>query len=48
VPGVKTTGDSRKVAKAISAIAESIYVVATAGAFDVIAELVCESHDHFR
>jgi Lrp/AsnC family transcriptional regulator for asnA, asnC and gidA len=46
VPGVKTTGDSPQVAKAISAITESIYVVATAGAFNVIAELVCESHDH--
>ncbi len=44
--GIKTTTDSRKVAKAISALAESIYVVATAGAFDVIAELVCESHEH--
>ena len=44
--GIKTTVDSRKVAKAISALEESIYVVATAGAFDVIAELVCESHEH--
>jgi Lrp/AsnC family transcriptional regulator, regulator for asnA, asnC and gidA len=44
--GVKTTGDSRKVARAISALAESIYVVAAAGTFDVMAELVCESHEH--
>ncbi len=44
--GVKTNDDSRKVAKAIGALPESIYVVATAGPFDVIAELVCESHEH--
>lgn len=44
--GIKTQIDSRKVAKAIGALAESIYVVATAGPFDVIAELVCENHEH--
>ncbi len=44
--GIKTRDDSRKVAKAIGALAESVYVVATAGPFDVMAELVCESHEH--
>ncbi len=44
--GIKARGDSRKIAKAVGALPESIYVVATAGPYDVIAELVCESHEH--
>ncbi len=43
--GIKTRQDSRKVAKAIGALPEAIYVVATAGPFDLIAELVCESRE---
>lgn len=43
--GIKARGDSRRIAKAIAALPESIYVVATAGPYDVIAELVCESHE---
>jgi Lrp/AsnC family transcriptional regulator for asnA, asnC and gidA len=44
--GIKARGDSRKIAKAIGALPESIYVVATAGPYDVIAEIVCENHEH--
>ncbi len=44
--GIKTSGDSRKVARAISTLPESIYVVATAGPYDVVAELVCETREH--
>ncbi|MDE2305661.1 MAG: Lrp/AsnC family transcriptional regulator [Gammaproteobacteria bacterium] len=44
--GVKSRGDARRTARAISAIPESIYVVATAGVYDLLAEIVCESHEH--
>lgn len=43
--GIKARGDSRRIAKAIAALPESIYVVATAGPYDVIAELVCANHE---
>ena len=44
--GIRARGDSRRIAKAVGALPESIYVVATAGPYDVIAEIVCESHEH--
>ncbi len=44
--GIKARGDSRRIAKALGALPESIYVVATAGPYDVIAEIVCEDHAH--
>ena len=44
--GIRARGDSRRIAKAVAALPESIYVVATAGPYDVIAEIVCESHEH--
>ncbi|HUX73674.1 MAG TPA: Lrp/AsnC family transcriptional regulator [Steroidobacteraceae bacterium] len=43
---VRTSGDARKVAKEISGIPESIYVVATTGSFDLMVEIVCQSHEH--
>jgi Lrp/AsnC family transcriptional regulator, regulator for asnA, asnC and gidA len=42
--GLRVQGDTREVAKAISELNESIYVVATSGSFDVIAEIVSETH----
>ncbi|MCW2952738.1 MAG: transcriptional regulator, AsnC family [Conexibacter sp.] len=43
---VRTTGDMRRVADELSALDESIYVVATAGSFDLLAEVVCDDHEH--
>jgi Lrp/AsnC family transcriptional regulator for asnA, asnC and gidA len=44
--GVRTTGDMRRVADELSALDEAIYVVATSGSFDLIAEVVCADHEH--
>jgi Lrp/AsnC family transcriptional regulator, regulator for asnA, asnC and gidA len=44
--GVKVTGDLEAVADALAAMPEVDYVVVTAGSFDVLAEVVCESDDH--
>src|ERR1700749_5181370 len=38
--GLRVTGDTREAAARLAQIAEIEYVVATAGAFDVLAELV--------
>ncbi|HMJ35147.1 MAG TPA: Lrp/AsnC family transcriptional regulator [Baekduia sp.] len=43
--GLRVQGDSREVAKKISELHESIYVVATSGSFDVIAEIVGKTHE---
>jgi Lrp/AsnC family transcriptional regulator for asnA, asnC and gidA len=43
--GLRVQGDSREVAKKISELDESIYVVAISGSFDVIAEIVCKTHE---
>ncbi|MDX6639507.1 MAG: Lrp/AsnC family transcriptional regulator, regulator for asnA, asnC and gidA [Solirubrobacteraceae bacterium] len=43
--GLRVQGDSRKVAEQLSALPESIYVVAVSGTFDVIVELVCDSRE---
>jgi Lrp/AsnC family transcriptional regulator for asnA, asnC and gidA len=43
--GLRVQGDSRTVAEQLSALPESIYVVAVSGTFDVIVELVCDSRE---
>ncbi|MGH3451111.1 MAG: Lrp/AsnC family transcriptional regulator [Haloechinothrix sp.] len=44
--GIKATGDLEPVADALAAMDEIDYVVITAGSFDLIVELVCESDEH--
>ncbi|MDN3356585.1 Lrp/AsnC family transcriptional regulator [Actinomadura sp. DC4] len=44
--GVKCEGDLETVADRLAAMDEIDYVVITAGSFDLLAELVCESDDH--
>ena len=44
--GLKVTGDMRPIADALSKIAEVDYVVICAGAYDLLAELVCTDDDH--
>jgi Lrp/AsnC family transcriptional regulator for asnA, asnC and gidA len=44
--GVKVSGDVRATADAIGAIDEAIYVVLTAGSFDLIVEVIAEDDDH--
>lgn len=44
--GIKATGELEPIADALAAIEEVDYVVITAGSFDVLAEIVCESDDH--
>ncbi|MEA2291704.1 MAG: Lrp/AsnC family transcriptional regulator, regulator for asnA, asnC and gidA [Solirubrobacteraceae bacterium] len=44
--GVRVEGDVRSVAEALARLPEAIYVVATSGPYDVLAELVCDDHDH--
>ncbi|MDO9457981.1 Lrp/AsnC family transcriptional regulator [Nocardioides sp.] len=44
--GVTVTGALEPVADALSAIEEVDYVVITAGRYDLLAEIVCESDDH--
>jgi Lrp/AsnC family transcriptional regulator for asnA, asnC and gidA len=43
--GMRVTGDIRAVAARLAQIAEIEYVVVTAGAFDVIVELVCATEE---
>jgi Lrp/AsnC family transcriptional regulator for asnA, asnC and gidA len=43
--GVKCEGDLGSVADALAAIEEIDYVVITAGSFDILVELVCETDD---
>jgi Lrp/AsnC family transcriptional regulator for asnA, asnC and gidA len=43
--GIRATGDTTKVAEQLAAIREIDYVVLTAGSFDVLAEVVCESDE---
>jgi Lrp/AsnC family transcriptional regulator, regulator for asnA, asnC and gidA len=43
--GVRVTGDTRTVAEALGRIPAIDYVVLTAGSFDILAEVVCESDD---
>lgn len=44
--GIKAEGDLEALADALAAMAEVDYVVITAGAFDVLVEVVCEDDDH--
>lgn len=43
--GVRVSGDTRAVADELAALPAVDYVVLTAGAFDILAEVVCESDD---
>lgn len=43
--GVKVTGDIRVAAEDLATLPGVSYVVATAGSFDVLVEVVCESDD---
>jgi len=43
--GLRVSGDSRAVAARLAQVMEVEYVVVTAGAFDVLGELVCASED---
>ena len=44
--GVRCTGPLEPVADALAEIAEVDYVVITAGSFDLLVEIVCESDEH--
>lgn len=44
--GVRVNHDPEPVAAALSELAEVSYVVVTAGAFDLLVEVVCRSDDH--
>jgi Lrp/AsnC family transcriptional regulator for asnA, asnC and gidA len=44
--GLKVAGDTRRVAAALANIAEVDYVVICAGAYDLLAELVCTDDEH--
>ena len=44
--GVRVAGDTRPVCAALAAMPEVDYVVATAGSWDVMAEVVCEDDEH--
>ena len=44
--GVRVTGPLESVADAIAQLDEVDYVVVTAGSYDILAEVVCESDEH--
>jgi Lrp/AsnC family transcriptional regulator, regulator for asnA, asnC and gidA len=44
--GIRVTGPLEPVADALAELAEVDYVVITAGTYDLLVELVCESDDH--
>ncbi|KRB73199.1 AsnC family transcriptional regulator [Nocardioides sp. Root190] len=44
--GIKATGELEPIADALADLVEVDYVVITAGSFDVLAEVVCESDEH--
>jgi Lrp/AsnC family transcriptional regulator, regulator for asnA, asnC and gidA len=44
--GIRATGDPEPIADALAEMDEVDYVVVTAGSFDIIAEVVCESDEH--
>jgi Lrp/AsnC family transcriptional regulator, regulator for asnA, asnC and gidA len=44
--GLKVEGDMRSVADALAKLSEVDYVVICAGAYDLLAELVCTDDDH--
>jgi Lrp/AsnC family transcriptional regulator, regulator for asnA, asnC and gidA len=43
--GIRVTGDTTEVARALSALPAVDYVVLTAGSFDLLVEIVCENDD---
>jgi Lrp/AsnC family transcriptional regulator for asnA, asnC and gidA len=43
--GVRVTGDTTRVAEELGSLAAVDYVVLTAGSFDILAEVVCESDE---
>jgi len=43
---VRVEGDVTKAADALAAVPEVIYVVMTAGSYDLLVEIVCADHDH--
>jgi Lrp/AsnC family transcriptional regulator for asnA, asnC and gidA len=43
--GIRAEGDLQKVADALAAMTEVVYVVITAGTFDILAEVLCENDD---
>jgi len=43
--GIRCSGDTRKIADKLSEIKAVDYVVLTAGSFDIMVEVVCESDD---
>lgn len=43
--GIRCSGDTREIADKLSEIKAVDYVVLTAGSFDIMAEVVCESDD---
>ncbi|MEJ3404547.1 Lrp/AsnC family transcriptional regulator [Rathayibacter sp. YIM 133350] len=43
--GIRATGDTRAIADELAALPEVDYVVLTAGSFDILVEVVCESDD---
>jgi len=45
--GIRCTGDTRAIAEKIAALAETDYVVHTAGSFDILVEVICENDDEF-
>jgi Lrp/AsnC family transcriptional regulator for asnA, asnC and gidA len=44
--GIRVTGPLEGVADALAALDEVDYVVVTAGTYDLLIEVVCESDDH--
>lgn len=43
--GVRAEGDLQRVADALAAMPEVVYVVITAGAFDILTEVLCEDDE---
>lgn len=43
--GIRAEGDLQKVANALAAMPEVVYVVITAGAFDILTEVLCEDDE---
>ena len=44
--GIRSQGQIEPIAEALAAMPEVDYVIVTAGSFDIIVEVVCESDDH--
>ena len=44
--GIRAKGELESVAEALGELSEVDYVVITAGTFDILVEVVCESDDH--